>query len=79
MAKDGVWVQLPNDGSQKPTYSFEPHSFNKTMCGKKVCGNCGLMRLNNDFTNWSVKMGCKNDLHPAYQNKRRTTNSCGAR
>lgn len=71
MAKGGVWVQLPNSGSQKPTYSFEAHRWGGTICGKQYCGNCGLIRLNNRFTEWAIKMGCKNDLHPAYNNKRK--------
>lgn len=54
------------DSSTKETYKLVGHSFNKQVCGKSVCSNCGLIALNNEFTRWCVDKGCFADLHPQY-------------
>lgn len=64
-----MWVTVRPDEIKKDKYKMVPHSFTKKVCGKDVCSNCGLMRLNNRLTQWCVKMGCENDLHPAYKSK----------
>lgn len=53
-------------------YKFKPHNFNagKKAGGKPYCAICGLVGLNNEFTRWSIKMGCFSDLHPQYKNQR---------
>ena len=54
------------DDSKKETYKMVGHSFNKTISGKSVCSNCGLIVLNNEFTRWCIEKGCYADLHPQY-------------
>ena len=71
MSKGGFWVPAPNIGSNKPTYEYEAHAWTGTIVGKPYCIKCGLIRLNNAFTAWAVKVGCQNDLHPAYKQNRR--------
>jgi hypothetical protein len=51
-------------------YKFEPHSFNKKMLNYFYCSRCGLVALKNDFTQWSIKMGCGHRDHPSYEAKR---------
>ena len=53
------------------TYKLVHHVFNKKIVGKPYCSKCGLIALNNDFTRWSVRMGCDSDLHPRYKSERR--------
>ena len=57
---------------QKEPYKLIGHSFefNKRI-GKSVCKNCGLVSLRNDFTDWSVRMGCMSSDHPSYESMRR--------
>lgn len=53
-------------------YEYEQHTF-QTDCrvgGKQFCLSCGLLALNNDFTSWAIRMGCKHKLHSSYANKR---------
>jgi hypothetical protein len=37
-----------------------------------VCRKCGLIYLNNPFSQWAVRMGCNNDQHPQYEHMRTT-------
>jgi hypothetical protein len=55
-------------------YKMEPHRFDTMIAGKQMCSRCGLMRLNNKFTDWAVKKGCNNDDHPDYARMRKLTN-----
>lgn len=56
---------------EKPEpYTFEPHKFERRAGGKVFCTFCGLFQLNNDFTAWSMRMGCNHRDHPGYANKR---------
>ena len=55
----------------KEPYKFVSHSFTKTIVGKKYCSRCGLMALNNPFTEWAIDKGCNNSDHPNYQQQRR--------
>jgi len=71
MSRGGFWVSLPASEIKKEKYEYEAHSWTGTIVGKKVCGKCGLIRLNNEFTAWAIKVGCQNDLHPAYKANRR--------
>lgn len=58
------------DMLRKEPYKLVHHSFNRQVCGKQVCSNCGLMALNNDFTKWCIDKGCNADLHPQYKSVR---------
>lgn len=70
-----VWVQvhLTKDDlesfKRKEAYKFEPHIFRTDIRagGKQYCLNCGLLSLNNEFSRWSVRMGCLNESHPDYE------------
>ena len=66
-----MWITVRPDEIRVPKYTMVPHTFKSKISGKDVCSNCGLMRLNNPFTKWAVRMGCENDLHPAYKSERR--------
>jgi hypothetical protein len=55
----------------KEPYKMEPHGPWVQGSYKTHCINCGLVRLNNDFTNWAIRMGCNNSDHPNYELQRR--------
>ncbi len=46
---------------------------NNKRVGKNVCRRCGLVALNNEFSLWSIRMGCLSEEHPQYQSKRKLT------
>lgn len=51
-------------------YKMEPHEFKHRAGGKLYCTYCGLFALSNEFTNWSIRMGCNHRDHPQYESKR---------
>ena len=56
---------------QKEEYTHESHVF--VFCkpaGKQYCAYCGLVALNNDFTDWAVSKGCNYKLHSSYASAR---------
>jgi hypothetical protein len=56
------------------TFEPEPHRFVKLGRLPYVgCIKCGLVRLNNRFTEWAMKNGCNNDEHPQYEQMKRST------
>ena len=59
----------------KEKYEFEPHGPWIPGAYKTRCQKCGLVRLNNAFTEWAVRMGCNNRDHPNYDAQR---NKAGA-
>lgn len=54
-------------------YKYEAHEFVFRIGGKLYCTHCGLFHLNNDFTVWAERMGCRHKDHPSYKNKRYET------
>lgn len=57
---------------RRDPYKMEEHAFiTNSRIGKGVCRKCGLVALNNEFTQWSIRMGCNSEEHPSYQSKRR--------
>jgi hypothetical protein len=57
---------------KKESYKMIGHSFRlNSRIGKSVCDNCGLVALRNDFTNWSVRMGCMASDHTQYESARK--------
>lgn len=53
------------------TYTFEPHKWgNRKAISWAVCEHCGLLLLNNKFTQWAVKNGCNSNDHPEYNKAR---------
>ena len=52
-------------------YEYVPHNFVKRkFMAWSACQSCGLVSLNNLFTEWSVKKGCDNRYHPSYKSAR---------
>ena len=51
----------------KVPYKLEPHGPWIAGVYKTYCQSCGLVRLNNEFTNWCIRMGCNNREHPQYE------------
>jgi hypothetical protein len=47
------------------------HTFDREIVGKAYCSYCGLLKLNNKFTQWAIKIGCDNRNHPDYEKKRK--------
>ncbi len=57
---------------KKEAYKMIGHSFKlSSRAGKSICSNCGLVSLRNDFTDWSVRMGCMSSDHPQYEAARK--------
>ena len=60
-----------NSIKQKTPYEMVGHSFVPLKhVGKQYCYRCGLVALNNDFTQWCVRMGCNHEDNPQYKNMR---------
>lgn len=71
--KDSYKEVFGEDLKREP-YKFVGHSFRMvSRIGKSVCTNCGLVCLKNEFTEWSVKMGCNSSDHPSFESKRKLT------
>lgn len=49
----------------KQPWKMIPHKWIGQF-GFQVCSNCGLVRLNNEFTQWAIEHGCDNRNHPGY-------------
>lgn len=64
-------LEVFGEAPTKESYKMEGHSFGGRAGGKPYCIKCGLMALNNAFSRWSVKHGCKSDLHPSFKAQRR--------
>ncbi|MES1987007.1 MAG: hypothetical protein V4440_03085 [Pseudomonadota bacterium] len=61
---------------QKESYKLINHSFEfNKRAGKSICTNCGLLALRNEFTDWSIRVGCMASDHPQYENVRRRTST----
>lgn len=57
-----------NDAKKQQAYKMVGHSWTqKKNMSKQICKNCGLVRLNNKFTQWAVDKGCMNELHSGYK------------
>jgi hypothetical protein len=60
----------------KESYKMIGHSFVlSSRIGKSVCSNCGLVALRNEFTDWSIRMGCLSADHPQYESTRKRFSS----
>jgi hypothetical protein len=55
----------------KEPYKYEAHNFNRSIVGKQYCSKCGLIALNNKFTEWSINVGCNAEDHPNYKKERK--------
>jgi hypothetical protein len=42
------------------------HSFKGRVAGKQYCIYCGLVSLNNPFTDWCIRKGCEHEANPGY-------------
>lgn len=57
---------------KKESYKLINHSFEfNSRIGKSVCKSCGLIYLKNEFSEWSVRMGCMSSDHSSYESKRK--------
>lgn len=57
---------------KKEPYKMVAHSFVfSSRMGKSLCSRCGLVLLRNEFTEWSIKMGCLSSEHPQYEQVRK--------
>lgn len=69
-----LYRTLFGEDQKKEPYKLEHHSFEfNSRVGKSVCKKCGLVYLKNEFTEWSVRMGCNSSDHSQYQSKRKLT------
>ena len=61
---------------QKDPYKYEPHGpwIPVKGVGKQKCVKCGLVALNNKFTEWAISKGCNHEDHPDHDRKRKLTN-----
>lgn len=61
----------------KEPYKLEQHRFHLDckIAGKQYCIDCGLIRLNNDFTRWALDKGCNYKDHQDLERKRKLTNT----
>lgn len=51
-------------------YQMEPHSWGAKIGHWPVCQKCGLIMMKNAFSEWAVRVGCMNALHPSYESVR---------
>lgn len=52
---------------------MEQHAFNKKLPGlaNVVCSKCGLISLNNTFSQFCIQAGCDYEEHPKYNDQRK--------
>lgn len=59
------WLSMQN---KNETYKIEAHSFvSLKQVGRQYCRKCGLIAVNNELSQWAVRMGCNYSDHPSYQ------------
>jgi hypothetical protein len=69
--KDTYREVFGEDRVEEP-YKLEEHVWaSRPSIGKQVCLRCGLVALRNQFTSWSIRMGCRSEDHPQYSAKRK--------
>lgn len=59
---------------KKEPYKFEAHNFCLNVRHWPYCVNCGLVMMKNSFSDWAVRVGCRNKEHPSYAAQRAKTN-----
>lgn len=74
MQIEELYERLFGEKQRKESYKYEPHNFSGRVGGKQYCVKCGLVALNNPFSDWSIEKGCLSELHPQYKSKRNLTN-----
>jgi hypothetical protein len=71
-----TYKELFGEDLKREAYKMEAHVFvHNSRVGKGVCRKCGLVALNNDFSSWSIRMGCYSEEHPSYESKRKSVNN----
>jgi hypothetical protein len=54
--------------SSTESYEYIRHeTINVKFMPWLMCRKCGLVYLNNRFTNWCITVGCDNIYHPHYK------------
>jgi len=57
---------------EKEEYEHQAHRFVFSKpAGKHYCVQCGLIALNNGFSDWATEKGCLNEIHPSYKSTKR--------
>lgn len=52
----------------KESYKMKGHQWAVLKGGgKQYCKSCGLVALNNKFTDWCIDKGCNHTDHPQFQ------------
>jgi len=72
--KSDLYKIIFGEDYKEEKYKYEPHNFSRTVGGKSYCVKCGLVALNNQFSQWSADKGCMSNLHPSYKSQRSKTN-----
>jgi hypothetical protein len=58
-------------GKTKEPYKMVGHTWKPLKhVGKSYCTRCGIVALNNEFTQWCIDRGCNHEDHPQYENAR---------
>lgn len=71
-----TYKELFGEDLKRDAYKMEPHAFvQNSRIGKAVCRKCGLVALNNEFSAWSIRVGCLSEEHPSYESKRKSVNN----
>ena len=72
---EGNWITISNDDLENEIkYKFESHSPKKIKgIPWLVCRYCGLVYGRNQFTRWSLKLGCYANYHIDYNKMRNST------
>jgi hypothetical protein len=64
-------VKFLSDDKVKESYKMVGHQWSILKgVGKQYCTCCGLVKLNNKFTEWCIDKGCMNSVHPQYPDAR---------
>ncbi len=64
-------LEVINSKGKKEPYKMVGHSWTPLKhVGKSYCTRCGLVALNNEFTDWCVERGCFHTDHPQYESAR---------
>jgi hypothetical protein len=57
-----------SEGKTKEVWKMVGHTWKPLKhVGKQYCSSCGLVRVNNKFTEWCIDKGCMNSDHPQYE------------
>lgn len=81
MNQQQLYETVFGEKMEKETYKVVPHNMKgrvggrgkKMEGGKPYCLKCGLVALNNEYSQWALKVGCLSELHPDNKRMRKRT------